>query len=64
MVSEYIELFTEEAITRANQYRIEQEKQMARNFEVEAGNGKGAQDGGVIDSGHLEAIAGLLVLDF
>ncbi|VUG18726.1 DEBR0S4_00848g1_1 [Brettanomyces bruxellensis] len=64
MVSEYIELFTEEAITRANQCRIEQEQQVARNYEVEAGEEKKVQDGGVIDSRHLEAIAGLLVLDF
>lgn len=65
LVSEYTRLFTEEAIVRANDYRVEEKRQLAKSYRTEeSGDKEPANDDGSLDARHLEAIAGLLVLDF
>ncbi|VEU23949.1 DEKNAAC105116 [Brettanomyces naardenensis] len=63
LVSEYIRLFMDEAIVRADEYRVEEKKRLTDSYETGEGVGL-VEGGGVLDVKHLEAIAGLLVLDF
>ncbi|KAH3680491.1 hypothetical protein WICMUC_000279 [Wickerhamomyces mucosus] len=55
--SEYLKMFVREAILRANEARINQNKNEGRNL------GEKLIDD-VLDTEHLSEIAGLLVLDF
>lgn len=72
LTTEYLKMFTREAILRANEVRlkeagtraIELDVQLAldNNQEAEGSNEELVQD--VLDARHLRDIAGLLILDF
>ncbi|QPG75704.1 hypothetical protein FOA43_003063 [Brettanomyces nanus] len=68
LVSEYAKLFTDEAIVRSNEYRLEERRRLANSYQTDTNEisttNEAAPTGGALDAKHLEAIAGLLVLDF
>ncbi|ODV82748.1 hypothetical protein CANARDRAFT_204564 [[Candida] arabinofermentans NRRL YB-2248] len=72
LVTEYIRLFTSEAILRANEQRIQESRKESNRYNItggavdEDGNNQETteKEDGVLDTKDLEIIAGLLTLDF
>ncbi|ESX02858.1 hypothetical protein KL918_002367 [Ogataea parapolymorpha] len=65
LVSEYIKLFTSEAIVRSNVERLEEGKRDKERYRVDVDEHLDEkQQDAVLDTRHLEAVAGLLTLDF
>lgn len=57
MVSEYTKLFTDEAIVRANEDRLQESQRLADSYGTEAGDP-------ALDARNLDAIAEALILDY
>ncbi|KAG7695954.1 hypothetical protein KL930_003622 [Ogataea haglerorum] len=65
LVSEYIRLFTSEAIVRSNVERLEERQRDTERYRVDVDDrADEKQQDAVLDTRHLEAVAGLLTLDF
>ncbi|KAG7695625.1 hypothetical protein KL932_002120 [Ogataea haglerorum] len=65
LVSEYIRLFASEAIVRSNVERLEERQRDTERYRVDVDDrADEKQQDAVLDTRHLEAVAGLLTLDF